>query len=133
MNERLKVLNFKYNVVVFTFVFFLIISVLSPLSGLDWGSYVKGSQGGMTNLDVFTFSAGEAYKVENGKLGEKVRDLTLTGNIFDTMNRIDAIGNDLIMYNSGGSGGCGKAGQAPLPIGRGGPHLVIRDVIVGGR
>ncbi len=103
------------------------------LAGIENGYYVKGSQGGMTNLDVFTFSAGEAYKVENGKLGEKVRDLTLTGNIFDTMNRIDAIGNDLIMYNSGGSGGCGKAGQAPLPIGRGGPHLVIRDVIVGGR
>ena len=59
--------------------------------------------------------------------------IRFTGNIFDTMNRIDAIGNDLIMYNSGGSGGCGKAGQAPLPIGRGGPHLVIRDVIVGGR
>lgn len=103
------------------------------LAGIENGYYVKGSQGGMTNLDVFTFSAGEAYKVENGKIGEKVRDLTLTGNIFDTMKKIDAIGNDLTIFNSGGSGGCGKAGQSPLPISRGGPHIVIRDVIVGGR
>lgn len=35
-------------------------------------------RGGMTNLDMFTFSAGEAYKVENGEIGEKVRDLTRT-------------------------------------------------------
>ncbi len=103
------------------------------LREIEEGYYVKGSQGGMTNLDVFTFSAGEAYKVEKGQIGEKVRDLTLTGNIFETMNKIDAIGNDLEIFNSGGSGGCGKAGQSPLPISRGGPHIIIRDVIVGGR
>lgn len=97
------------------------------------GYYVKGSQGGMTNLDMFTFSAGEAYRIENGEIREKVRDLTLTGNIFETMKNIDAIGDDLRMFNSGGGGGCGKGGQFPMPISRGGPHIVIRNVIVGGR
>ena len=37
------------------------------------------------------------------------------------------------MFNSGGTGGCGKGGQVPLPISRGGPHVLIRNVIVGGR
>lgn len=100
---------------------------------IDHGYYVKGSRGGMTNLDMFTFSAGEACKIENGELKEKVRDLTLTGNVFETMKSIDAIGNDLKMFGKGGRGGCGKSGQFPMPVGLGGPHIRIRNVIVGGR
>lgn len=103
------------------------------IKDIDHGYYVKGSRGGMTNLDMFTFSAGEAYRIENGELKEKVRDLTLTGNVFETMKSIDAIGNDLKMFGKGGRGGCGKSGQFPMPVGLGGPHIRIRNVIVGGR
>ncbi len=49
------------------------------------------------------------------------------------MKNISAIGDDIEMFNSGGTGGCGKEGQVPLPIGRGGPHVRINNVIVGGR
>lgn len=100
---------------------------------IEKGYYVKSSRGGMTNLDMFTFSAGEAYKIEDGEIGEKVRDLSLTGNVFETMKNIDAIGNDLEIFGKGGRGGCGKSGQFPLPVGLGGPHVRIRNVIVGGR
>lgn len=103
------------------------------IKSIEKGYYVKGSQGGMTNLDMFTFSAGEAFEIEKGQIKNKVRDLTLTGNIFETMKNIEGLGNDLQMFNSGGTGGCGKGGQFPLPIGRGGPHVLIRNVIVGGR
>ncbi|MBI2264538.1 MAG: TldD/PmbA family protein, partial [Armatimonadetes bacterium] len=54
------------------------------------GYYVKGSRGGQTNLDMFTFSAVEAYEIEKGEIKEKVRDLTLTGSVFDTLKAIDA-------------------------------------------
>lgn len=103
------------------------------IKDIEHGYYVKGSRGGMTNLDMFTFSAGEAYRVENGEIGEKVRDLTLSGNVFETMKNIDAIGNDLKLFGKGGRGGCGKNGQFPMPVGLGGPHIRIRNVIVGGR
>ena len=100
---------------------------------IENGYYVISSRGGMTNLDMFTFSAGEAYRIVDGEIGERVRDLTLTGNVFETMKNIDAIGNDLVIFGKGGRGGCGKNGQFPMPVGLGGPHIRIRNVIVGGR
>ncbi len=95
------------------------------------GLYVKGFRGGQTNLEMFTFSPEEGYLIEKGKLKRRFRDLNLTGNIFTTLANIDAIGDDLVLYT--GSGGCGKGSQYPLPVATGGPHLRIKDVVVGGR
>ena len=58
MNERLKVLNFKYNVTLGTFIFFFIVLILSPLSGIDWGNYVKGSQGILYSFNNLNFTYG---------------------------------------------------------------------------
>ncbi|MGQ9678460.1 MAG: TldD/PmbA family protein [bacterium] len=98
---------------------------------IDSGLYVVGSRGGMTELEAFTFSSNYAYLIEKGKLTKMVRDVTISGNVFETMMNIDAIGQDLTIY--GGLGGCGKSGQGPLPVGTGAPHLRIKNVIVGGR
>ena len=89
------------------------------------------SLGGMTNTEMFTFSAEEAYRIKGGKVCEKIRDVVLTGNVFETLKNIDAIGNDLVIY--GGLGGCGKGGQSPLRVSDGGPHIRIRNVTIGGR
>ncbi|MBN1862142.1 MAG: TldD/PmbA family protein, partial [Dehalococcoidales bacterium] len=72
------------------------------------GIYAKNWYGGTTSMEMFTFSAGEAYMIRNGKLAEAIKPVTLTGNVFQTLKNIDAIGNDLDM-NQGG--GCGKGGQ----------------------
>jgi len=93
------------------------------------GIYVKNWYGGTTSMEMFTFSAGEAYMIRNGKLAEALRPVTLTGNVFITLNNIDAIGNDLDM-NQGG--GCGKREQMPLPVSNGSPHIRIRHCLVGG-
>lgn len=98
---------------------------------VEEGLYVKGFRGGETNLEMFTFSPEEGYIIEKGKLGKKARDINLTGNIFTTLSNIDAIGKDLVL--STGSGGCGKGAQYPLPVATGGPHLRIKDVVVGGK
>ncbi|MEN2998143.1 MAG: TldD/PmbA family protein [Brevinematia bacterium] len=95
------------------------------------GLYVVDFLGGQTNLEMFTFSAAYGYKVENGKPTKLVRDITLTGNVFETLNNIVMIGNDLKLHST--MGGCGKASQSPLPVGDGGPHILVRDVLIGGK
>ena len=93
------------------------------------GVYARNWLGGMTNGEMFTFSAGEAWMIRDGKIAEPVRDVTLSGNVFTTLADIEAIGNDFYWDESGG---CGKAGQSGLPVGCGGPSLRIGNVVVGG-
>jgi TldD protein len=100
------------------------------LGDIKEGVYVKDWYGGTTSLEMFTFSAGEAYMIRQGRLAELLRPVVLTGNVFTTLQNIDAIGDDLEM-NQGG--GCGKAGQYPLPVSDGSPHIRIRHCVVGGR
>jgi TldD protein len=100
------------------------------LGEIEEGVYVRDWYGGMTSLEMFTFSAGEAYTIRNGKLAGLLRPVVLTGNVFVTLSNIDAIGNDLDM-NQGG--GCGKGGQFPLPVSNGSPHIRIRHCVIGGR
>ncbi|MDD4875518.1 MAG: TldD/PmbA family protein [Dehalococcoidales bacterium] len=100
------------------------------ISDINEGIYAKNWYGGMTSMEMFTFSAGEAYMIRNGKLAEALRPVVLTGNVFTTLNNIDAIGNDLEM-NQGG--GCGKGAQSPLPVSNGSPHIRIRQCLIGGK
>ncbi len=93
------------------------------------GVYARNWLGGMTNGEMFTFSAGEAWMIRNGELAEQVRDVTLSGNVFKTLANIEAIADDFYWDESGG---CGKAGQSGLPVGCGSPSLRIRDVVVAG-
>lgn len=100
------------------------------LSEIKEGLYVRNWYGGQTSMEMFTFSAGEAFMIRNGKIAELLRPVVLSGNVFTTLENIDAIANDLTM-NEGG--GCGKGGQVPLPVSNGSPHIRIRRCLVGGR
>jgi len=99
------------------------------IDGIKEGVYARNWYGGMTSMEMFTFSAGEAYMIRNGKIAELLRPVQLSGNLFTTLENIDAIGNDLDM-NQGG--GCGKGGQMPLPVSNGSPHIRIRKCLLGG-
>lgn len=101
------------------------------ISGIKRGIYARGFRGGQTNLEMFTFAPEEGYLIENGKLTKPIRDFNLTGNIFTTLKNIDAIGDDLVLF--AGPGGCGKGEQSPLPVSTGGPHIRIRNLVVGGK
>lgn len=100
------------------------------LSEVKDGVYVKNWFGGQTSMEMFTFSAGEAYRIQNGRVEELLRPVVLTGNVFHTLANIDAIAYDLEM-NQGG--GCGKGGQSPLPVSSGSPHIRLRRCLIGGR
>jgi len=99
------------------------------LAGIKSGIYACGILGGNTDLERFTFSSAYAYKIENGKITTPLRDVILSGNVFETMHNITMIGNDLTLF--GGLGGCGKGGQMPLPVSDGSPHIRIKNVLVG--
>jgi TldD protein len=100
------------------------------VAGIDEGVYARNWFGGTTSMEMFTFSAGEAYMIRNGKVAELLRPVKLTGNLFTTLMNIDALGNDMD-FNQGG--GCGKGGQMPLPVSNGSPHIRIQDCVVGER
>jgi len=94
------------------------------------GVYARNWFGGTTSMEMFTFSAGEAFMIRDGKVAELLRPVKLTGNLFTTLQNIDGIGRDLD-FNQGG--GCGKGGQMPLPVSNGSPHIRIQDCVVGER
>ena len=103
--------------------------VVDLFADIPIGVYAKNWQGGMTNGEMFTFTAGEAWMIRNGQIAEPVKDVTLSGNVFETLNDIEAIADDFLWDESGG---CGKGGQSGLAVGCGSPSLRIRKVIVGG-
>jgi TldD protein len=103
--------------------------VATLCDGISEGVFARNWLGGMTNGEMFTFSAGEAWMIRNGQLAEQVKDVTLSGNVFKTLANIEAIGDDFYWDESGG---CGKGGQNGLAVGCGGPSLRIREVVVGG-
>lgn len=98
------------------------------LEELGDGLYILDSKGGQTSGENFTFGAQYAYRVENGKLGEMIRDINISGNLYRTMQNITAIGNDLVLAETGG---CGK-GQLNIRSSHGGPHILVKDVVIGG-
>ena len=99
------------------------------ISDIKEGVYARNWYGGMTSMEMFTFSAGEAFMIRNGKIAELIRPVMLSGNLFTTLQNLDAIGNDLAM-NQGG--GCGKGGQSPLAVSNGSPHIRIQNCLISG-
>lgn len=101
----------------------------SMIADIKDGIYACDFLGGMTDLERFTFSSAIAYRIENGTITTPIRDVILSGNVFETLHNISMIGDDLEIF--GGLGGCGKAGQSPLPTSVGSPHIRIEHVLVG--
>jgi TldD protein len=99
------------------------------ISDVKEGIYACSSVGGMTCLGNFSFSSGYGYMIRDGKVGELVRDVILSGNIFETLANVSAIGDDFSWHNGGR---CGKGGQS-MPVGMGSPHIRIEKVVVGGK
>lgn len=100
------------------------------LKEMQNGVLVMGSRGGMGGED-FTFNAMYGFLVENGKLTQPIKNFTLTGNLFATLKNIVACSRELKVDSS--AGGCGKAGQMPLPVGLGGPYVLVNNALIGGR
>jgi TldD protein len=95
------------------------------------GLYAPNFGGGQVDITngKFTFSASEAYLIEDGRITRPVKGATLIGSGPDVLNRVSMIGNDLALDE--GVGVCGKDGQS-VPVGVGQPTLKIDAMTVGG-
>jgi TldD protein len=100
------------------------------IGDIKLGIYACNMFGGQTALENFSFSSAYAYMIRDGQVAEMVKDVILAGNLFATLESIDAIGDDFEWSHAAGS--CGK-GQGGLPVTDGAPHIRIQDVIIGGR
>ena len=98
------------------------------LAAMENGLYILDAKGGQTSGENFTFGAQYGYIVKNSKLGEMVRDINMSGNLYKTLQNIAVIGNDLVLSKIGG---CGK-GQLNIRSCHGAPHVFIKNVIIGG-
>ena len=95
------------------------------------GLYAPNFGGGQVDITSgkFTFSASEAYLIEDGKITRPVKGATLIGSGPEVLNRVSMIGNDMKLDE--GIGVCGKDGQS-VPVGVGQPTLKIDGMTVGG-
>ncbi|OQX50533.1 hypothetical protein B5M47_03740 [candidate division CPR3 bacterium 4484_211] len=100
------------------------------LKDIKLGIYACNFWGGQTNQEMFTFTPGWAYMIRNGQLAELVRDVKLTGNVFETLGNIEMIGDDLGLRMEPGK--CGKGGQY-LRVDAGAPHVRIKNATVAGK
>lgn len=93
------------------------------------GVYALGTRGGQVDTvrGSFQFSAQQAFLIENGEVTIPLRDVSLSGMTLEIMKNIDGVGADAKL---GDPGFCGK-GQM-VPVGDGGPHIRIQNVVVGG-
>src|SRR5436309_1456660 len=94
------------------------------------GVFIHEAFGGQTMLENFSFTAAYGRMIRDGRVAELVKDVVLAGNLFQTLDRIDHIAADFRWNQMGG--GCGKAGQYPLPVTEGAPHVRIEEALVGG-
>jgi len=101
------------------------------LATVDKGLYAVNFGGGQVDITSgkFVFTCTEAYRIENGKIGQPVKGATLIGNGPDVLTKVAMIGNDLAL--DAGVGTCGKDGQG-IPCGVGQPTMRVDGLTVGG-
>ena len=90
------------------------------------GFFLKGGLSGQADFNgEFMFGTQEAIRIKNGEFAEPMRGVTISGNAFEVLKNVDAIGKDFIMR----VGLCGK--EQINYVGMGGASLRTK-VLMGG-
>jgi TldD protein len=101
------------------------------LASVERGIYAANFAGGQVDITSgkFVFSTSETYMIENGKIGQPLKDATLIGDGPSVLKEVSMVGDNLEL--DPGIGVCGKDGQS-VPVGVGQPTLKIDKLTVGG-
>ena len=89
------------------------------IASIDDGYYLmKSSNGQADSTSEFMFGVIMGYEIKNGKLGDAIKDTTISGVAFDVLKTVDMISDDM-KWSAGGM--CGK--KQWIPVGMGGPAI----------
>jgi TldD protein len=101
------------------------------LAQLGDGLYILDAKGGATSGENFTFGAQYGYLVKGGKVAEMIRDINVSGDLYETLKNIVGVGNDLVLSKTGG---CGKGHvmQTNMRSCSGAPHTLVNSLVIGG-
>ena len=98
-------------------------------AGIELGLYAKSMGGGQVRpgSGEYNFAVNEGYMIRNGEVAEPVRGAMLVGKGPDTLQKVEAVGDDLATA----PGMCGSmSGSIPTEVGQ--PHVRVREIVVGG-
>ncbi len=98
------------------------------LKGAEGGIYIPDYNHG-SGMSTFTIAPARAYRIRDGKIAEPLRVSVISGNVMETLHKIDGATAETEFEHSA-FGGCGKMEQYPLRISDGGPYLRVRDIHV---
>jgi len=99
------------------------------ISEINEGYLLKGAGGGQADANAeFMFSVQEAYRIKDGKLGELLRGVAISGQAFEVLQSVDAVSKEFRFDM--GAGYCGKLQMAKVD---GGGPFVRCKAIIGGR
>jgi TldD protein len=93
---------------------------------VDKGIYIEKIKHG-SGMSTFTLAPSVAYFIENGKIAYPLDISEVTGSVFETLGKIEAL-SDKLEICSFVLGGCGKNEQHPLPVSFGGPYVLISEL-----
>ena len=99
------------------------------------GIYLQYSYGGYVQpvKGEFFFSSQGGYLIENGELTNPIRNSAMSGLTLEVLQNTIGVGNDLGFKFPGICGKPSSTGTQLLPVTGGGPHLAVRNVVVGGQ
>lgn len=98
------------------------------IASIDDGYYLmKSSNGQADSTSEFMFGIIQGYEIKNGKLGNAIKDVTISGVAIDVLKSVTMVSEDMIWKNNGF---CGK--KQLIPAALGGPAIRCK-VNIGGR
>lgn len=100
------------------------------IESIKKGIYCKSFLGGMVKpyTGDFNFTVSFAYLIENGKITDCIKNITLIGNNLDILKNVEMISDDLKLD----SGYCGsQSGMVLVTIGQ--PTIKISNMLIGGK
>jgi TldD protein len=102
------------------------------IKSVDKGIYIQNVSNGQVKIGEgdFAFYVSQGRMIENGKLTAPIKDINIMGNGPKMLANVTMVANDLDMFQ-GGTGSCGKGGQA-VPVGFGLPTTLVKSMTVGG-